>query len=110
LILARSGIINLRSVRMVCDKEAAVKRCRQKLTASIYNNTESDWDLLKTYHTLRDEWCKDIPTKVKWVKGHADHDGRELTRDERLNIVSDLLADETRANAREPYGVLELYW
>jgi hypothetical protein len=71
-VLARSDRINLRSVRMVCNNEAAVKRCNHKLTESIYHNTESDWDLLKTYHTLCDEWYRDIPTKVKWVKGHAD--------------------------------------
>jgi hypothetical protein len=62
-VLARSGRINLRSVRMVCDNEAAVKGCNQKLTASIYHNTEYDWDLLKTYHTLREEWCRDITTQ-----------------------------------------------
>jgi hypothetical protein len=74
------------------------------LTASIYHNTECDWDLLKTYHTLREEWCRDIPTKVQWVKGHEDREGRDLTRDERLNILADLLADTTRNNARGPYG------
>jgi hypothetical protein len=103
-VLARSGRINLRSVRMVCDNEASVKRCNQKLTASIYHNTEYEWDLLNTYHTLRDEWCRDIPTKVQLVKGYADREGRDLTRDERLNILADLLADTTRANARGPYG------
>jgi hypothetical protein len=77
-VLARSGRINLQSVRMVCDNEAAVKRCNQELPESIYNNTESVWDLLDTYHTLRDEWCRDIPTNVQWVKGHADCEGREL--------------------------------
>jgi hypothetical protein len=102
-VLARSGRINLRSVRMVCDTEAAVKRCNQKCTACIYQNTECDWDLLKTYHTLWEEWCRDIPTKVQWVKGHADRKGRDLTRDDRLNILADLLADTTRANARGPY-------
>jgi ribonuclease HI len=86
-VLARSSRINLCSVKMVYDNEAAVKSCNQKLTASIYNNTKCDWDLLKTYHTLREEWCQDIPTKVQWVKGHADREGRDLTRDERLNIL-----------------------
>jgi hypothetical protein len=103
-VLARSGRINLRSLRMVCDNEVAVKRCNQKLTVSIYHNTESDWDLLETYHTLRDEWCRDIPTKVQWVNGHADHEGRELTLDERLNIIADLMTDTSRANAQGPYG------
>jgi hypothetical protein len=103
-VLARSGRINLWSVRMVCNHEAAVKRCNQKLTASIYHNTECDWDLLKTYHNLREEWCRYIPTKVQWVKEHADREGRDLTRDEHLNILADLLADTTRANERRPYG------
>jgi hypothetical protein len=105
-VLARSGRINLQTVRMVCDNEAAVKRCNQKLTASIYHNIECDWDMLKTYHTLREEWCRDIPTKVNWVKGHADREGRDLTRYERLNILADLLADTTRNNARGPYGAI----
>jgi hypothetical protein len=98
-ILAISGRINLRSVRMVCDNETAVKRCNKKMTASIYHNTECDWDLLKTYHTMREEWCRDIPTKVQWVKGHADCEGRDLARDKRLNI----LADTNRTNTRGPY-------
>jgi hypothetical protein len=93
-----------RSVRMVCDNKAAVKQCNQKLIASIYHNMESDWDLLKTYHTLRDEWCRDIPTKVQRVKGNANREGKELTRDERLNIEAYLLADKKRAKARGPYG------
>jgi hypothetical protein len=53
-VLARSGRINVQSVRMVCANEAAVKRCNHKLTASIYHNTESYWDLIKTYRTLCD--------------------------------------------------------
>jgi ribonuclease HI len=103
-VLARSGRINLRSVIMVCDNEAAVKRCNQKLTASIYPNTEYDWDMLKTYHNLWEESCQDIPIKVQWVKGHADREGRETTRDKRLNILTDLLDDTTWANARGPHG------
>jgi hypothetical protein len=94
---------------MVCDNKAAVKRCNQKLTTSIYHNTEYDWGLFKTYHTLRDEWCRDIPTKGQWVKGHVDREGRDLTRDEQLNILSDLLADTTWTNARGPYGARPNY-
>jgi hypothetical protein len=80
-----------------------VKRCKQKLTSSIYYNTESDWYLLKTFHSLQDEWCKEISTKVQWVKGHADREDRAPTRDERLNIEADLLADKIREEARGPY-------
>jgi hypothetical protein len=89
---------------MVCDNKAAVKRYNQKLTASIYHNTECDWDLLKKYHNLHEEWCRDIPIKIQWVKGHADREGKDLTWDERLNILADLLADTTRANTRGPNG------
>jgi hypothetical protein len=51
-LLARSGRINIRTVRLVCDNEVAVKRCNQKLTSSIYHNTEGDRGLLKTFHSL----------------------------------------------------------
>jgi hypothetical protein len=57
-VLARSGLINTRTFRLVCDNEASFKRCNQKLTSSIYHSTESDWDLLKMFHSLQDEWCK----------------------------------------------------
>jgi hypothetical protein len=66
------------------------------LISSIYHNTESDWDLLKTFHILQDDWCKEISAKVRWVKGHANREDRALTRDERLNIEADLLADKIR--------------
>jgi hypothetical protein len=66
------------------------KRCNQKLTSSIYQNTENDWDLLKTFHSLQDDWCKEISTKVQWVKGHAGREDMALTQDEQLNIEADL--------------------
>jgi hypothetical protein len=95
-VLARSGRINISTFQLVCDIEAAVKRCNQKLTSSIYQNTEIEWDLLKTFHSLQDDWCKEISTKVQWMKGHADREDRSLTRDERLYIEADLLADKRR--------------
>jgi hypothetical protein len=64
---------------------------------------------VKTYRTLREEWCREITTKVQWVKGHADREGGDLTRDDRLNILADLLADTTRNNARGPYGARPNY-
>jgi hypothetical protein len=38
------------------------------------------------------------------VKGHAGREDRALTRDERLNIEADQLADKRREEARGPYG------
>jgi hypothetical protein len=37
--MARSGKINIRSVRFMCDNEAVVKRCNQKQTNSVFHNT-----------------------------------------------------------------------
>jgi hypothetical protein len=57
-VLDRSGRINIRTVLLLCDKKSSVTRCNQKLTSSIYHSTESDWDLLKTFHSFQDECCK----------------------------------------------------
>jgi hypothetical protein len=35
--MARSGKINIRSVRFMCDNEAAVKRCNEKQTKSVFH-------------------------------------------------------------------------
>ena len=102
--MVRSGEINIRSVKFVCDNEAAVKRCNQKQTKSVLHNTEGDWDLVSTYHDLKKQWCGSIETSVRWVKGHADREGRPLTKYERLNVEADLLADQIREEARGVYG------
>jgi hypothetical protein len=77
-VLARSVQINIQSIGMVCNNNASVKWCNQKLIASIYNNTESEWDLLKIYHSLCDEWSRYIQINLQWGKGHADHEVREI--------------------------------
>jgi hypothetical protein len=92
--MARSGKINIRSVRFVCDNEAAVKRCNQKQTKSLFHNTEGGWDLVSTYRDLKRQWCNNKDVSVRWVKGHADREGRPLTRYERLDVEADLLADQ----------------
>jgi hypothetical protein len=78
--MAISGKINIRSVRFVCDNEAAVKRCNQKQTKSVFHNIEGDWDLVSTYRDLERQWCNNIYVSVRWVKGHADREGRPLTK------------------------------
>jgi ribonuclease HI len=78
--MARSGEIIIRSVRFVCDNEAAVKRCNQKQTKSVLHNTEGGWDLVSTYRDLKRQWCNNIDVSVRWVKGHADREGRPLTK------------------------------
>jgi hypothetical protein len=93
-MMERSGNIKIKSVKFVCDNEAAVKRCNQKQTKSLFHNTEGDWDLVSTYRDLKKQWCDNIYVSVSWVKGHADREGRPLTKYERLNIEADLLADQ----------------
>jgi hypothetical protein len=102
--MARSGEINIRSVMFVCDNEAAVKRCNQKQTKSLFHNTEGDWDLLSTCRDLKRQWCNNIDISVRWVKGHADREGRPLTKYDRLNVEADLLADQIQEEARGVYG------
>jgi ribonuclease HI len=84
--MARSGEINTRSVRFVCDNEAAVKLCNQKQTKSVFHNAEGDWDWVSTYRDLKRQWCNNIDVSVRWVKGHVDREGRPLTKYERLNV------------------------
>jgi hypothetical protein len=102
--MGKSGKINIRSVRFVCDNEAAVKRCNQKQTKSVFHNTEGDWDLVSTYLYLKRQWSDNIYVSVRWFKGHADREGRPLTKYERLNVEVDLLADQIREEAIGIYG------
>jgi ribonuclease HI len=102
--MARSGEINIRSVRLVCDNESAVKRCNQKQMKSVVHNIEGDWGLVSTYRDLNRQWCNNIDVSVRWVKGHADREGRPLTKYERINVDADLLADQIGEEARGVYG------
>jgi hypothetical protein len=102
--LVRSGKIKVKSVKLVCDNEAAVKVCMRKRTQSVFHRTEGDHDLVTTIQYLQDTWCQDVDIKYEWVKGHADDLDREPTKCERLNIVADEICDVVRASAQEPYG------
>jgi hypothetical protein len=103
-VLAWSGQMNIRTARLVCDNEAEVKQCNHKLTSRIYHNTESGYYLLKMFHSLQDERCKEISKKVQWVKGNADRENRALTWDEQLNFEADLLTEKIREDDRGLYG------
>jgi ribonuclease HI len=102
--MARSGKINIRSVRFVCDNESALKSCNQKQTKSVFHNTEGVWNLVSTYQDLKKQWFNNIDVSVRWVKGHADQERRPLTKYEQLVVEADLLADQIREEARGVYG------
>lgn len=80
--LFRSGRINIRSVRFLCDNKSAVLAAKRPIPDRIFVNTKGDWDLIATVHDLLDNWCSDMNIKLLWVKGHADLLNRPLSRDE----------------------------
>jgi hypothetical protein len=94
----------VKSVKLVCDNEAAVKVCTRKRTQSLFHRTEGDHDLVSAIQYLQDTWCQDLDIKYEWVKGHLDDLDREPTKCERLNIVADKICDTVRASAQGPYG------
>jgi hypothetical protein len=100
--LFRSGAMNIRSIRFICDNESAVTTARGPKSESIFDNTRCDWDLIATIQDIIVRWCKWIALSFHWVKGHADLIDRPLTRCERLNIEAEMQADVIRAQACGP--------
>jgi hypothetical protein len=102
--LARSGMIRIRGVTLICDNSAAILASKRDLTPSVFHRTESDFELIATIKYLEKEWCRDIRIKYSWVKGHAYRLDRPLTRNERLNIEADAIADQIIMEARGSRG------
>jgi ribonuclease HI len=102
--LVRSGKIKVKSVKLGCDNEAAVKACKRKCTQTAFHRTEGEHDLISTIHYLQESWCQDTEVHCEWVKGHADDLNRDATKLEHLNIVADELCDVICETAREPFG------
>jgi hypothetical protein len=78
--LPRYGKIKVRSVKLVCDNEVAIKACKRKCTQSVFHRTEEDHDLISTIHYLQEIWCQDIYVQYEWVKKHPDDLNREVTK------------------------------
>jgi hypothetical protein len=51
--LIRSVKIKVKSVKLVCENEAAIKACKRKRTQSVFHRTEGDHDLISTIHYLQ---------------------------------------------------------
>jgi hypothetical protein len=94
----------VKSVKLACDNEAAIKACKRKRTQSVFHRKEGDQDLISTIHYLQEHWCQDMEVHCEWVKGHADDLNREPTKLECMSIVSDKLCDVIRETARGPFG------
>jgi ribonuclease HI len=78
--LVRFGKIKVKSVKLVCDNEAAVKVFTRKRTQSVFHRTEGDHDFVTPFQYLQDTWCQNVDIKYEWVKGHADDLDREPTK------------------------------
>jgi hypothetical protein len=80
-------------VTLIRDNLADVLASKRYLTPSVFHCTKSDFDLIATIKYLEKEWCSDIIIRYSWVKGHADQLSQPLTRNERLNVEADAIAD-----------------
>jgi ribonuclease HI len=76
----RSRKIKVKSVKFVCDNEAAIKACKRKRTQSVFHRIEGDHDLISTIHYLQEHWCQDTEVYYEWVKGHPDDLNRDPTK------------------------------
>jgi hypothetical protein len=83
--LARSRMIRIRGVTLICSNSSAVPARKRDLTPSLFHHTESDFLLIATIKYSEKGWYRDIIISYSWVRGHADLLDRPLTRMERLN-------------------------
>jgi hypothetical protein len=102
--LERSDIINIRSVKCVCNKKSAILTSNRQPSDSIFHKTETDYDVISTIHELQYMWCNKLEIKYSWLKDHADKFERELDKYERLNIMADEICDQIRVAATGSTG------
>jgi hypothetical protein len=102
--LVRSSKIKVKSVKLVCGNEAAIKVCTRKRIQRVFHRMEGYHNLVTTIQYLQGKCCLEVDIKYEWVKGHADDLDREPTKCERLNIVADEICDVVRSSAQGPYG------
>jgi hypothetical protein len=61
--LARSGIINVRFVKCICDNKSAILARKRQPSESIFHKKETDYDAISTIHELQAIWCDNIDIK-----------------------------------------------
>jgi hypothetical protein len=102
--LLRSGPINARCIKFICDNSAASLASKRDLTQSIFHRTEGDHYLIATMKYLQHNWCNNTENTYAWVKGHAYRGYQDPNREERLNIEADALCGFIREEARGVRG------
>jgi hypothetical protein len=95
--LVRSGLLNIRLVKCVCDKKSVILASNRQRTDSIFHKTETDFDVISTIQELQEMWCNNLDINYSWVKGYADKLDREPDKFERLNILAGEICDDMRA-------------
>jgi hypothetical protein len=75
--LAWSGLINMRSVKCVCNNKSAILASKRQPSDSIFHKTETYYDVISAIHELQAMWYNNLDIKYSWVKGHADKLDRE---------------------------------
>jgi hypothetical protein len=102
--LVRSGLINARRIKFICDYSAAILASKREVTQSIFRRSEGDHDLIATMKYLQHNWCTNTEVTYAWVKCHADRGDQEPNREERLDIEAGALCDLIREDAKGPRG------
>jgi uncharacterized protein YozE (UPF0346 family) len=97
--LARSGLINICSVKCVCDNKSAILASKRQPSDGIFHKTETNYDVISTSHELQAMRCNNLDIKYSWVTRHADKLDREPDKYERLNILADEICDDIRSAA-----------
>jgi hypothetical protein len=97
--ISRSGLINIAYTAFLCDNASTILSANRPLTDSIFHRIEGDHYLVSTIKDLQENWCRGMDITYEWVNGHADDLNRELTREERLNVIADEQCDEVRLHA-----------
>jgi hypothetical protein len=98
--LLRSGQINARSIKFICDNSAANLTSKRDLTQSLFHRTEGQHDLISTTKYLQHSWYNNTEVAYAWVKGHSDRGEQDPNREEQLHIEAYSLCDLIREDAR----------
>jgi hypothetical protein len=61
--LARSVLINIGSVKCVCDNKSAIVASKRQPSDSIFHTTKTYHDVISTIHELQEMWCNNLDIK-----------------------------------------------
>jgi hypothetical protein len=100
--LLRSGLINARCIKFICDNSAAILASKRDLAQSIFHRIEGDHDFIATMKHLQHNWYNNTEVTYAWFKGHAYRGHQDPNCEERLKMEADALCDLIREEARGP--------